>query len=346
MANKLISRLKNRAVTTAGIVGLGLASILAPQTADAAITTNVIYNHTNVVKDANFVAPSTDRAVYYTCNDVRFNNRETDKGIVALYVKKLSPTNNATQVVGGLTVMSNSFSTEMGHFNSLIGTIGMASGETPTNGLNGGSYRIVLKDENQNGKVGEYIRDSANGNWTITAEPGEFVGTNNANIVITGMPAFPSGGTGPVSIASVRVNGYKDEDHDQIPDYFEAKYSPTVPPLQNTFTQYGDYDQDGVTDLEEWIAGTNPTNRDTFATGYTTGTNGNPQIVWNSLPGRLYDVNASTKLVSPSWFGATDATNLPGTGSNMTWTLALATNPASFYKVDVKLSPDEVVNPP
>lgn len=308
--------------------------------AHATITTNEIFNHTNIVKDANSVPPSVDYAVYYDCANVKFNERVSDKLIVLCFVKKLTATTTATWVTGGLTIFPNSDRVSTGHFNYAVTTVGMKPGDIATNGLNGGSFWVVLRDENQNGKVGTYRYDSVAGTGLITAEPGEFVGTNEVNCVFTGMPAFPASGTGPVSITSIRISGYEDNDRDGIPDSWQFQY-----PTTNGYVggpAGSDYDHDGLTDKQEWIAGTNPTNA---ASVWRTGLALSNAVAWPSLQGRLYSVSGTTNLAPSSWSPVPGATNLPGTGTNMTWQIATATNSASFYKVDVRLSPDEVVNP-
>lgn len=341
----------------------------------SAVTVSDIYTHTNVVKDANFVPPTGDRAVYYNCNNVTFNGRTPEHKMILLYAKQLSPTSATTRIVGGLTVYPRESLVTNGYMNSTAGTstIGMFSGETPTNGLNGGSYWVAGNDLNDNGKVGTYTFDSGTGAWTINFEAGESVGIGNTTngIKFASMPSFPSTGTGPATILANTNSGYQNLNGNDVPDFYEDKYGLIGRPNGN------DEDHDGQTDKQEWIAGTDPTNNFSFFPGpdqtlalrqdgpfdytYTNEvgqvTNGqyfvyhSTGMVYSTLadnvPGRNYTLQRSADLKNGTWQGIPAYTNIPAGSSNLHYLVdfSVDTSQKQFFRRQVELDENEKINP-
>lgn len=75
----------------------------------------------------------------------------------------------------------------------------------------------------------------------------------------------------PAASLSSFARDADDADDDYLPDSWESTYG--LNPQDNGFTEraregeYGDYDADGLTNREEYLLGTNPTNPDTDGDG-------------------------------------------------------------------------------
>lgn len=100
-----------------------------------------------------------------------------------------------------------------------------------------------------------------------------------------------------------------DTDGNGLPDWWEQTYFGR---LTGT-SPLADADHDGLSNLAEWLAGTNPTNAASFL-GLTPagrpGTNGFA-VQWPSAPGRYYRLLRSTNL--PAGFNQVVLTNIPAT---------------------------------
>lgn len=90
-----------------------------------------------------------------------------------------------------------------------------------------------------------------------------------------------------------------DSDADGLPDDYERLYG--LDPARDESD--GDLDGDGVSNLEEFHAGTRPNSPDSVlrTTGLTLG-NGRVQIRWNAVPGRAYRLLGATNLDQPFEF--------------------------------------------
>ena len=97
-----------------------------------------------------------------------------------------------------------------------------------------------------------------------------------------------------------------------------------------------DPDHDGMNNLAEWIAGTNPTNAaSNLHVTLVSATNANDVVVgWSSVAGKIYWLERST---NPLTGFSTIATNITATAptNTMTDTIALPGN-TRFYRVGVE----------
>lgn len=92
--------------------------------------------------------------------------------------------------------------------------------------------------------------------------------------------------------------GTGDTDNDGMPDDWEAAYFGN---LDRDGT--ADFDHDGHTDLQEHVAGTDPTNENSILRVLTltsTGT-GQTQIFWSAVPGGVYRVEYKNDLNETAW---------------------------------------------
>lgn len=126
--------------------------------------------------------------------------------------------------------------------------------------------------------------------------------------------------------------------------------------------RFSDSDSDGMSDLTEIQAGTDPLSRDTDGDGandnyeYLTGSNpkaytpyselfratlGSPTegefvMNWDSVTGRYYSVLSATNLIGTSVWGGTSFTNVAGTGGSMSYTNGAGGN-CEFMTIKVEL---------
>jgi Tol biopolymer transport system component len=110
-------------------------------------------------------------------------------------------------------------------------------------------------------------------------------------------------------VFALRLNA-GDSDGDGMADDWELAYFGS---LGRDGT--GDFDGDGHTDLQEFLAGTDPTNTGSILRVLTiTSLNGSTTILWSATPGKSYRVQCKTNVNDPGW---TDLPGLvPATGSS------------------------------
>ncbi|HKQ39835.1 MAG TPA: hypothetical protein VJ063_17280 [Verrucomicrobiae bacterium] len=92
--------------------------------------------------------------------------------------------------------------------------------------------------------------------------------------------------------------GEGDSDNDGMSDSWEQTYFSTTD-RDGT----GDFDQDGQTDLAEYLAGTDPTNSDSVfeVLTITSVSTGQRQLVWRAEPGKSYRVEYKSDLQAATW---------------------------------------------
>lgn len=190
-----------------------------------------------------------------------------------------------------------------------------------------------------NGGGGSFIYSlSANRPWIIALTNGICSTQTNYHTVSIDVSGLLIGThTGLVAVASsagtsniaVSVN-IGDGDGDQIPDGWETQYFGNVANCNPNL----DSDNDGQKNRQEWIGGSNPTNKlSAFAISSVAIAPGgsNVNFHWPTLPSRLYDVFWSADVAGPF---LPLGSNLPHTQTNYSDTTAPN---AGFYRVNVKL---------
>ena len=123
---------------------------------------------------------------------------------------------------------------------------------------------------------------------------------------------------------------FVDANHNGISDAWEKYYFAAV--ITNR-SQVMDTDGDGMTDYQEFIAGTDPTNAASkliFVSAVQT--NSTVQFKWSAVPGRSYQVFGSTDLVS--WTPVSDW--MRATVSPMSFVATNAAPGSRSYKVQVR----------
>jgi hypothetical protein len=121
-----------------------------------------------------------------------------------------------------------------------------------------------------------------------------------------------------------------DRNHNGISDAWESYFFGEV---STNRTSQTDTDGDGMTDYEEFIAGTDPTNPASnlrFLSAIQT--DRLVQFEWSAIPGRIYQVQSSTNL--QDWTPVTDW--LQARVSPMSYTITNASSGANLYRVQVR----------
>lgn len=92
--------------------------------------------------------------------------------------------------------------------------------------------------------------------------------------------------------------GEGDSDNDGMSDSWEQTYFSTTD-RDGT----GDFDQDGQTDLAEYLAGTNPNNAQSVfeVLQITSASTGQCQLIWRAQLGKSYRVEYKTELAGVTW---------------------------------------------
>ena len=123
-----------------------------------------------------------------------------------------------------------------------------------------------------------------------------------------------------------------DSDGDGIPDWWMMKYfgHPTGQAYDHSLAS-DDADGDGESNLQEYLAGTDPTDPNSvfrlWATAPVTNT---MTLTWFAVPGKDYQVQYTTNLNDPVWLTAPG--NVWVTGSQGYY-LAPVAQPSSFYRI-------------
>ncbi len=129
-----------------------------------------------------------------------------------------------------------------------------------------------------------------------------------------------------------------DTDGDGIPDAWEFKYFGNL----TTANALSDFDGDGVKDIDEYTAGTDPTTKDnpiriTSVSSVPNTTNRDTTITFTSSPRRLYRIDQNDTLLA-AWIPTALGTFVPDVGSTTTKLVSIPA-PAGgqeFYRVVAK----------
>lgn len=140
---------------------------------------------------------------------------------------------------------------------------------------------------------------------------------------------FASFTTGTYTLA---VSAFDDKDGDGMADSWEiACFGSTNQPASGAA---GDYDHDGVSNVDEFWGGTHPTNAASRLT--ITGlamADTNPVVVWAAAEYRTYEVECSTNLMGGGWRYLGTVTNLSNIGTLQYADPAIPPPSLQFYRV-------------
>ena len=122
--------------------------------------------------------------------------------------------------------------------------------------------------------------------------------------------------------------GEGDADHDGMSDSWEQTHFSTTG-RDGT----GDFDQDGSTDLAEYLAGTNPNDGQSVleVLQITSVNTGQRELIWSAQPGKSYRVEYKTDLSSSTWNSLGQV--ITATDSTASALDTTATSEKRFYRV-------------
>jgi hypothetical protein len=135
--------------------------------------------------------------------------------------------------------------------------------------------------------------------------------------------------TDPTKVDIVRLRLLRDDDNDGLPDNWEQKYFGN----STNALPSADPDGDGMSNLQEYIAGTDPTSASSQLVITKINMNQNPAsltLTWSSVTNRFYSVEAadgSPDIFVPLW-------SSQGSVVESSYSEPLTTNsPARFYRI-------------
>jgi hypothetical protein len=135
------------------------------------------------------------------------------------------------------------------------------------------------------------------------------------------------------SVAVDSISSGADTDGDGIPDAWELMYAGNLTTLSAT----GDYDHDGMTDLEEYLADTNPMdpNDNLEITGIALSSDhSQTTLSWKSKPTRQYQVETRSDLgPTQVWVDSGLGLQSPDPNSTITTRTLPATGSLEFYMI-------------
>jgi hypothetical protein len=160
--------------------------------------------------------------------------------------------------------------------------------------------------------------------------------TNNYHVIAGLMPASVHTfrlafelTDGRTSLASAPVTSQtwaRDGNFDGLPDDWQTQYWGTSP--ANWPGPQVDSDGDGATNIQEFLAGTDPTDPNSVLRIQISTTSQGPRVQWNTQPGLVYQIQASPDL--SSWNNIGTLRFAPGTNDSMAVAGAGA---AAYYRI-------------
>jgi hypothetical protein len=139
-------------------------------------------------------------------------------------------------------------------------------------------------------------------------------------------------GEGNVFVVNT-LSRFVDSDGDGIPDWWEIQYSGD--PVN--MLAGGDDDGDGVSNLDEFIAGSNPTDGTSVFAIDDIASAGSSAVVmkWSTISGRIYSVYSHTDLSTP--WPTSAIYQVEGDGSVKSYTNIVSTGELRFFRLGVEI---------
>jgi hypothetical protein len=196
-----------------------------------------------------------------------------------------------------------------------------------------------------------WLDTSSAGYGTVLPASAWLTAGSTATVMATANPYYHfSNWTGSLSATQNPYSFVMDQPNSLIASYAENQTSNGTP--EAWLAQYGwtndfeiaatnDDDIDGAFNWEEWIAGTDPTNRLSvlrFTGANTMSTQGVFVVRWPSTSNRFYDLSRSSNLSAgtSSFVILPGASNLPATPFENSYTDSVSGAGSGFYRIDVR----------
>lgn len=239
-------------------------------------------------------------------------------------------------------------------YSANCGWIDLGDG-TPQNGIQYQNQVVATQNDfgvnhDGNGNLSGYAY-GANIGWINFGNPATWSNPPKINLANGQMSGYAysancgwmdlgNNGTIRVKTDSIEV---KDADNDMIDDGWElTQLSNNSQPLTlTTLTKTTDNDGDGETDLEEYLADTDPLNAsdrfDILSLSITPPlASANIAITWTSKTTRVYDISLSTTNLAPGSFSDLSS-NIPGQADSTTASFGDTLPRNKFWNVEAKL---------
>ena len=143
--------------------------------------------------------------------------------------------------------------------------------------------------------------------------------------------------TGDLNRVQDAFGYWVDSDGDGIPDWWMIQYfgHPTGEASDLSLAS-DDADGSGMSNLQDYIAGTDPTNANSvFRLSAAAPANSTISLTWPAVMGRSYQIQYKTNLDDPVWLTAPGNISVIGSQG---YYLAPAAQSNSFYRVSVSIS--------
>jgi hypothetical protein len=171
----------------------------------------------------------------------------------------------------------------------------------------------LVTDRDLNNRADVFVRDLTDGTTRLLSVNRSNTGSGNSQSVLRALSAdgqvlaiesfasdfVPMDMNMARDVFVLRVNaGVEDSDNDGLPDSWEIEYFGSL-----DRNGAGDYDVDGMSDSAEYLAGTNPVDKQSALVITQIGKLGEPKrlITWMAIPGKTYTIQYKANLNASAW---------------------------------------------